>query len=212
MLSACEFSGIVRDAFENAGWYAWSCDLLPTESEQTQRAGKHIQGDVLSVINDDWDLIVGFPPCTYLSYAYTGANRYSIGRLQNKIDALQFFLNLWAAPAKHICLENPLGYVSQGLLPHSQIIEPYYFGHNYKKRTCLWLKNLPLLQYRISDDLFGKKTAVKPMFLYHSGNNSSKLPIIGKPFGGKERSRFHTGIAAAMAEQWTDYIINQKAK
>lgn len=147
MLSACEYSGIVRDAFENAGWDAWSCDILPTESEQTIKSGKHYQCDVLDVINaQKWDLMIGFPPCTYLSFAYCGKERYSNERLQKKIEAYQFFLDLWSADIPHICLENPMGYIHSGLLPYSQIIEPFYFGHDYRKKTCLWLKNLPLLE------------------------------------------------------------------
>ena len=84
VLVACEYSGIVRDAFENAGWDAWSCDILPTDSEQTKAAGKHYQCDVLEVLNKDWNLLIGFPPCTYLSFAYVGKERYSDERLLKK--------------------------------------------------------------------------------------------------------------------------------
>ena len=92
ILVACEYSGIVRDAFETAGWDAWSCDLLPTESEQTIAAGKHIQGDVLQHLSEhakEYDLMIAHPPCTYLSFAYTGSERYSVNRLQEKIKAYQ---------------------------------------------------------------------------------------------------------------------------
>jgi len=231
VLVACEYSGIVRDAFEDAGWNAWSCDLLPTESEQTKQAGKHIQGDVLRILNknrsefNDWedcvklgvpcnfDLLIGHPPCTYLSFAYTGKERYSIARLQEKIKAYQFFLDLWGAPIEHICLENPMGYIHTGLLPCSQIVEPYYFGDNYKKRTCLWLKNLPKLEYVKIDNLFEYGTMVTPEYRMISKKIKSKpLPAMFDRCGGKDRSRFHKGIAVAMAKQWTNYIENKKQK
>jgi len=218
-LVACEYSGIVRDAFENKGWNAWSCDLLPTESEQTKSSGKHIQGDIIAIIQDifneyshDWDLLIGFPPCTYLSFAYTGNKRYSIERLQNKIKAYQFFLDLWSAPIEHICLENPIGYAHSWLLPCTQIIHPYYFGDNYKKRTGLWPKNLPLLKYAKENDLFNKKTSVKPEYLLIScSGKKAKLPA---KYSGKStqklKSKFHKGIANAMAEQGTKYILNNQ--
>ena len=227
-LIGCEYSGIVRDAFENAGWDAWSCDLLPTESEQTAAAGKHFEGDVLEFLytkdraatnriprrfplTEDFDLLIGHPPCTYLSFAYTGKERYSNTRLQQKIDAYQFFLDLWNAPIEHICLENPMGYIHTGLLPYTQIIEPYYFGHDYKKKTCLWLKNLPKLQYCLGDNLFEKKTAKKPTHrIMGSMMPHHKLPLYNTRHTIKEKSKFHSAIANAMAEQWTEYIKSKE--
>ncbi|MDR2887688.1 MAG: hypothetical protein LBV26_06800 [Bacteroidales bacterium] len=250
ILVACEYSGIVRDAFEDAGWDAWSCDILPTESQQTKASGKHVVEDVLHLlygrnffidfvegcrfpeedlekdeeyqqakrIPENWDLLIGHPPCTYLSFAYTGKERYSTERLQEKINAYQFFLDLWNAPVEHICLENPMGYVHTGLLPYTQIVEPYYFGHNYKKKTCLWLKNLPKLQYSLTDNLFEKKTAQEPTHLfinygYSRKRNPPKLPSICKPFADKkEKSKFHKGVARAMAQQWTEHINQLRIK
>ena len=224
ILVACEYSGIVRDAFENAGWNAWSCDLLPTESEQTKATGKHFEGDVRYLLLNDklatdtrknlgmpkkFDLLIGFPPCTSVSFAYTGKERYSTTRLQDKINAYQFFLNLWAAPVEHICLENPMGYIHTGLLPYTQIVEPYFFGHNYTKRTCLWLKNLPKLEYSLSDNLFGEKTAQTPEYYLINSTPSKrrKLKNLMQPFlSGKEKSKFHTGVANAMAVQWTEFF------
>jgi hypothetical protein len=228
ILVACEYSGIVRDAFENAGWNAWSCDLLPTESEQTKQANKHIQGDVIEIIKNvdmprimfatnsnikeisDFDLLIGHPPCTYLSYAYTGKERYSNNRLQEKIHAYQFFLDLWNAPIQHICLENPMGYIHTGLLPCSQIVEPYYFGHDYKKKTCLWLKNLPKLQWTEENNLFGKGTMRKSTKIFLDTMSKKKragrehvLPAFSSK---KERSKFHSGFAKTMAEQWTEFV------
>ncbi|MDR2910603.1 MAG: hypothetical protein LBV47_04460 [Bacteroidales bacterium] len=235
VLVACEYSGVVRDAFEHAGCDAWSCDILHTESEQTKAAEKHIQGDVMYMspnyfnekitfseympvkkqLNQRWDLLIGHPPCTYLSFAYTGKERYSLERLQKKIHAYQFFLNLWNAPVEHICLENPMGYVHSGLLPCTQIIEPYYFGHDYKKKTCLWLKNLPKLTYSLTDTMFEKKTAQEPTKIFldnmtkvkRKGNIKVERESVLSPYANqKERSKFHSGIARAMAQQWTEYI------
>jgi hypothetical protein len=222
VLIACEYSGIVRDAFEDAGWNAWSCDLLPTESEQTKASGKHYQGNCMEILYtfdelpDDnmpakFDLLIAFPPCTYLSFAYTGKERYSINRLQQKIEAYQFFLDLWAAKIEHICIENPLGYAHSGLLPYTQMIQPYYFGDAYKKKTCLWLKNLPKLKYS-EKNLFEEGTVVKPTHQFLDNNlktQRKKLPMILKQFSdGHARSKFHQGIAKAMAEQWTEYLLN----
>ena len=217
------------------GWDAWSCDLLPTESEQTKASGKHIQDDVILLLGnlqlrdylvrrgyadkyenmpEKWDLLIGHPPCTYLSFAYTGTERYSINRLQNKINAYQFFLDLWAAPIEHICLENPMGYIHTGLLPYTQIVEPYYWGDPYKKKTCLWLKNLPKLTYEIPG-LFGRGTKVEPThtFINCTPVKRRKLPSVLPAFSnGSEKSKFHSGIANAMAEQWTEYLTLKHTK
>ena len=229
MLIGCEESQIVCSAFRELGHNAFSCDLQDCSGGHPEW---HIKYDVLTVIKlqnggstdirdingnmidiPKWDLLVAFPPCDYLSFAYTGKERYSADRLQKKIRAYQFFLDLWKADIPHICLENPMGYIHSGLLPCTQIIEPYYwgaeFGESYKKRTCLWLKNLPKLQYSKVDTLFYEKTSVKCTHLYHSGSGKkSKLPELGKPFADKkERSRFHRGVTKAMATQWSNYIL-----
>jgi len=228
ILVACEYSGIVRDAFENAGWDAWSCDLLPTESEQTRVANKHYEGNVLEILDfhvrdiernmpEYWDLLIGHPPCTYLSFAYTGKERYSNERLQQKINAYQFFLDLWRAPIEHICLENPFGYIHSGLLPYTQKVEPYYwgeeFGEDYCKRTCLWLKNLPPLTHSKTDTLFEKGQEVECNRIFVDTQPKNKLKnrkkVIKNWASSKERSKFHKGIAKAMAEQWTEYIKNK---
>ena len=250
VLIACEYSGTVRDAFGNAGFNAWSCDLLPAESELSKAF--HIQEDIKMLLNpltykrfllgknksdwnftemqlrfmthrqkvamglpNKWDLLIGFPPCTYLSFAYTGSERYSIERLQKKIEAYQFFLDLWNAPVEHICLENPQGYIHSGLLPYSQRIEPYYFGHDYRKRTCLWLKNLPLLKYTLEDNLFERKTAGAPtkkfLDIGRKGVKYNKEDFVLPAYStGKERSKFHSRIAEAMAEQWGEYLKSKK--
>jgi hypothetical protein len=156
-------------------------------------------------------LFIGHPPCTYLSFAYTGKERYANSRLQEKINAYQFFLDLWSAQVEHICLENPMGYAHSGLLPCTQEVEPYYFGDAYTKRTCLWLKNLPKLEYTVTG-LFGEGTMVEPThnFINSTPKSRRKLPAFLPAFASKsEKSKFHTGIARAMAKQWTEYIMKK---
>ncbi|WP_053329060.1 hypothetical protein [Chryseobacterium gallinarum] len=156
-LIACEYSGIVREAFKAKGWDATSCDILPTEI-----SGKHYQGNVFDIINDGWDLMIAFPPCTYLTVA---ANRHipnNPERWQNQTDALKFVYDLMNVDINHIAIENPIGVISTYIRKPDQIIHPYYFGDNIPKKTCLWLKNLPLLKYSLQDNLFETKTAVEP--------------------------------------------------
>lgn len=200
ILVACEFTGLVRDAFTKIGHDVTSCDLLPSETP-----GKHYQGNVFDIINDGWDLMIAHPPCTYISYA---ATRYwnQPGRAEKRIKALDFFLKLWEAPIEHICLENPIGVADAVIKKHDQIIHPYYFGDEYLKRTCLWLKNLPKLQYTMNDGLFGQRTATdypEPMYV---DKNGKKRHFTEENHGGHERSRSFPGIANAMAEQWTDAL------
>jgi len=203
VLVACEFSGIVRDAFAAKGHDAWSCDLLPTE-----KPGNHIQGDVLEILDDGWDLMIAHPPCTYLSYAGT-AHWNKPGRLENRLEALDFFAKLWLAPIEKICIENPSGCASPTIAKYSQIIQPYYFGDAESKRTCLWLKNLPNLKHDRSDTLFGIRTHIEPKVYAVFKNGKKKgQPIYGTQYckfsedRGHIRSKFFSGIANAMADQW----------
>ena len=135
ILIACEFSGRVREAFKARGFDAWSCDLLPTDIP-----GQHIQGDVLEVLDDGWDLMIAHPPCTYLSVAGAGwLNRRPERKELMRISCL-FFEELLNAPIENICIENPTIYKEARRLIGSepnQIIEPFFFGEPYKKRTCL---------------------------------------------------------------------------
>jgi hypothetical protein len=213
VLIACEFSGIVRDAFAAKGHDAWSCDLLPTE-----RPGNHIQGDVLEVLGQGWDLMVAFPPCTHL--AVSGAawfeEKRKDGRQQQGID---FFLALANADLPAIAVENPVGIMSKIYRKPDQVIHPYYFGDEARKKTCLWLKNLPCLYHVAAPNLFesvvthvgqgadhewvdGKTGKVKRMPLWYAQAKG----FGGKaPLGidhGKARSVTFPGIANAMAEQW----------
>lgn len=200
VLIACEYSGIVREAFAARGHDAWSCDLLPTEIP-----GNHIQGDVLTILNNEWDLMIAHPPCTYISYAATGYWKRP-GRARKRLEALDFFLRLWEAPIERICIENPLGCADAIIEKHHQIIEPYYFGDPNKKRTCLWLKNLLGLAWKTQDTLFEKQTAVaKPEPVYVDANGKRRFytdAISGQKNGGHLRSKTFPAIAQAMAAQW----------
>lgn len=203
VLIACEFSGIVRDAFVAKGHNAWSCDLLPTE-----KPGNHIQGDVLEILNDSWDLMIAHPPCTYLSYAAT-AHWNKPGRAEKRKEAMDFFMQLYNAPIPKICVENPRGYPMIAFRSADQIIQPYYFGDREMKTTCLWLKNLPCLAHFEQDGLFGnQKTHTKkpePSYVKPDGTpryfTEKQSP---SPERWKNRSRFWPSIAKAMAEQWSD--------
>jgi len=202
VLIACEFSGIVREAFKAKGHDAWSCDLLPTEIP-----GNHIKADVLKHLAENWDLMIAFPPCTHLSVS--GARHFKKkqkdGRQQKGIN---FFMQLVEAPIERIAIENPIGIMSTIYKRPDQIIHPYYFGDNYSKATCLWLKNLPLLIHNKEADLFWEKTHVKCEYIEYNSKKTksgkSKYSHFGKLGAGKgkERSLFPPGIARAMAEQW----------
>lgn len=178
VLVACEFSGIVRDAFDALGHDAWSCDLLPTE-----KWGHHIQGDVLTVLDQGWDVLIAHPPCTHL--AVSGA-RWFKDKETEQADALGFVRTLLNAPIPRIALENPISVISSRIRKPDQIIQPWQFGHGETKATCLWLKNLPpLAPTKIVD---GRTPRV-----HHASPGPNRW---------KERSRTLQGIADAMAEQW----------
>lgn len=194
VLVACEFSGRVRDAFVRRGHDAWSCDLLETELP-----GNHIVGNVLDIIADNWDMIVVFPPCTYLSNA--GAVRMfpkrnlAKERYAKMLEGKAFFLAILNAPCDQIAVENPLPLSIAGLPPYTQIIQPYLFGDPVRKRTCLWLKELPpLLPTKI----------VRPEMNWISAGSKGrpKHAVIAKHRDPKTRSLTFYGIADAMAEQW----------
>jgi hypothetical protein len=199
VLVACEFSGIVRDAFRAKGHDAWSCDLLPTERE-----GPHIQDDVLKHLDDGWDLMIAHPPCTYL--CYSGARVWNApGRKQLRTEAMEFFMHLICAWIPKICVENPHGLPRVAYRPPDQEVHPYYFGEPHMKRTLLWLKNLPLLQYELEDSLFWKRTATekpKPLFIRKDGNKQYFCATVKTKDRARTRSRTFQGIANAMADQW----------
>ena len=188
ILIACEFSGIVRDAFAALGHDAWSCDLLPSE-----KPGNHIQRDLMQLWDTwntwgrEWDLIIAHPPCTDL--AVSGARwfpaKIASGRQQKAID---FFLMIAGCDCPRIAIENPIGIMSRIWRKPDQIIQPWQFGHGETKATCLWLKGLPkLTPTKIVEGREGRIWKMPP-----------------SPDRWKERSRTYQGIADAMATQWSD--------
>jgi site-specific DNA-cytosine methylase len=179
VLVACEFSGIVRDAFRARGHDATSCDLLPSE-----RSGPHYQGDIRDLLEPDrWDLMIAHPPCTHL--AVSGARWFATKR-REQIKALDFVRLLLNAPVMFIALENPVSIISSHIRKPDQIIQPHWFGHGEVKATCLWLVNLP--------KLYGTAMVSGRVARVHREPPS--------PERWKNRSRTYPGIAAAMAEQW----------
>ncbi len=211
VLIACEFSGIVREAFKKQGWDAWSCDILPTEIE-----GQHIQDDVLKHLDDGWDMMIAHPPCTYL--CVSGAGWYYDpkdkhlpiekrrphpkypNRRQDQKDAITFFMSLIDAPIPKIAVENPIGVMSKTYRKPDQIIQPYQFGEEASKATCLWLKGLP--------KLIPTKIVSKGEF-YYPKSGATRRPkwfadsaYLPKEERQKARSKTFKGIADAMAEQW----------
>jgi hypothetical protein len=181
VLVACEFSGVVRRAFRAKGHEAYSCDLLPSEDDQTDQ---HLLGDVLGWIGHErWDLMIAHPPCTHL--AVSGARWFKYKRREQQA-ALDFVWALWTAPVPRICVENPVSILSSHIGKPTQIIQPWQFGHGETKATCLWLKGLPKLQP--TDVVEGR------------ANRVHREPP--GPNRWKNRSRTYEGIAAAMAEQW----------
>jgi hypothetical protein len=138
ILIACEESGTVRDSFTALGHYALSCDLKPSKSP-----GNHYQGDVFDIINEDWDLMVAFPPCTYLAKAQQWRYLHEPNRIQLRDQAIDFAKSLFHSNIPSVVLENPAGYLSTGFRPYSQLIRPWWFGDPYDKEICLWFKNVP---------------------------------------------------------------------
>ncbi len=188
VLVACEYSGIVREAFAAKGHNAWSCDLLPTD-----KPGPHYQGDVLDILDDGFDLMVAHPPCTHL--AVSGARWFKY-KQKEQAEALDFVRRLLDADIPQICLENPVSIISSRIRKPDQIIQPYEYGHEASKKTCLWLKNLPKL----------KPTKIVSKGEFHITKSGRKLPkwynLPPSTDRAKIRSETFQGIADAMAEQW----------
>ena len=187
VLIACEFSGVVREAFIKRGHDAVSCDLLPTEI-----SGPHIQDDITNALkmhyyNDDhlrWDLMVAFPPCTHL--AVSGAKWFKY-KVEEQKEAMEFFMSLVNTNITKIAIENPIGIMSTQYRKPDQIIQPWQYGHGETKATCLWLKNLPKLEP--TNIVEGREHRIHKM--------------APGPNRARERSRTYQGIANAMAEQWS---------
>ena len=193
VLVACEFSGLVRDAFLAKGHNALSCDLLPSLAP-----GPHYQGNVLDLLNQPWDLLIAFPPCTYL--ARSGIHHTTKGNRPQSLteDALSLVQQLLNAPISKIALENPVGIISTRIRKPDQIIHPSQFGHDASKKTCLWLKNLPLLRptdyvaarFVNGQSRWGNQTDLGHNNLPRSKNRQTI------------RNMTYPGIAQAMADQW----------
>jgi hypothetical protein len=180
VLVACEFSGVVRDAFIAKGHDAVSCDLRPSE-----KPGPHYQGDVFDIINNGWALMIAHPPCTHL--AVSGARHFAAKQADGRqASAIIFFMWLARCGIERICIENPVCIMSSLYRKPDQIIQPWEFGHGETKKTCLWLKGLPLL---------------KPTNIVE-GREARIWRMAPGPDRERERSRTYTGIAQAMSEQW----------
>ncbi len=193
VLIACEFSGVVRDAFAELDHYAISCDFLPTEAE-----GNHYQGDVFDIIDDDFDLMIAHPPCTYLCSSGLHWNKRVEGRQEKTEEALEFVSRLLNADIEKIALENPVGCISTRIRKYDQRIQPWQFGHDASKGTCLWLKNLPLLQPTLLIE--PRMVDGKRRWGNQTDSGQNRLPPSEDRW--KLRSITYAGIARAMAEQW----------
>jgi hypothetical protein len=194
VLVACEYSGTVRDAFIRAGHYAMSCDLLPSEST----IGDHYQGNVLDILDHGWDLMIAHPPCTYLCSSGLHWNKRKPERAQHTEEALDFVRTLLDAPIPKIALENPIGCISTRIRKPSQTIQPYHFGDDASKSTCLWLKGLPLLLP--TDFVEPRIVNGKRRWANQTDSGQNRLPP--SPDRWKIRSETYVGIANAMAKQW----------
>ena len=200
VLVACEYSGIVRDAFTKKGHNAWSCDILPTESK-----GNHYQGDVLELLYKDWDLIIAHPPCTYLSNAaacrlYPTKGNIDKNRFEKGLKAKEIFMKFYNNSCKKIAIENPVSSNIFNMPKFSQEIQPYEYGHPYTKKTRLWLKNLPKLKPTNIIEKSEVKTFIESGTSRYKNTNKNKNRYVAR--GQKDRSKFWTGIAEAMADQW----------
>ena len=214
ILLACEESQAVTIEFRKLGFEAFSCDI------QDQSGGFpewHIKGDVLEVINQGWDVMIAFPPCTHL--AVSGAAWFEQKRKDGRQQqGIKFFKEMVNAPIKHIAIENPIGIMSKEYRKPDQIIHPYYFGDATSTATCLWLKNLPLLYHNREIDLFNdNSTWVKPKFTEFYCKKTGKMKRYSTTADrwyknaeerSRERSKTFPGIANAMATQWGEYFNN----
>ena len=200
ILVACEYSGIVRDAFTAKGHDVTSCDLLPTE-----RPGKHYEGNVYDILyQDDWEMMIAHPDCTYLCSSGLHWNNKIEGRAQKTEDALEFITDLWTCGIPKICLENPVGCINTRLkfMPRPQYIQPYNFGEDASKKTGLWLKGLKPL--RATKQIEGRKVK-KNGRIYRRWSNqtdSGQNNLGPSKTRGKDRSLTYQGLADAMAKQW----------
>lgn len=203
VIIGCEYSGRVRQAFRALGHDAWSCDLLPPEDNSEF----HVQGDITELLDDDWDLGIFHPPCTYLSVSGLHWNRRGVmvdGRPRAELteEALDFVRRLMSAPIPRIAIENPVSCISSRIRKPDQIIQPWQFGEDASKATCLWLKNLPLL---VPTKIIEGREVVhngKTVRRWANQTDSGQNRLAPSEDRWKERSRTYAGIAAAWADQW----------
>ena len=190
ILIACEFSGIVREAFRKKGHDAWSCDIIPSDDNSKY----HIHANVLNYLDEGWDMMIAHPPCTYLCNSGVSWLHKDESRWHELYKASQFFKTLLEYNIPKICVENPIPHKYGQLPKYTQIIQPYYFGHPESKATCLWLKNLPKLKetYNVKQEMINlpKKLSQR---IHNTPPSKDRW---------KERSRTYRGIAEAMADQW----------
>ena len=204
VLIACEESQAVTIAFRNLGHEAFSCDLQECSGGHPEW---HHQGDVFEYManSEPFDLMIGHPPCTYISYAGTSSWN-NPGRIWKRLKALEFFARLWEVDIPRICLENPKSCASPVIAKYSQVIQPYYFGDSFMKTTWLWLKNLEPLKHSPVDTLFEEATHIEkpePYYIAESGKAVHWCDTFGGGGNGaKNRSKTFPGIANAMAIQW----------
>jgi hypothetical protein len=193
VLVACESSGAVRDAFAASGHDATSCDLLPSET-----SGKHYTGDVRDILHDGWDVLIAHPPCTYLAVSGMHWTTRGLRDPQLTEGALAFVRLLMDAPISRICIENPVSIISTRIRKPDQIIQPHQFGHDASKKTCLWLKNLPMLTpTRL---VAPRMVDGRPRWANQTDSGQNRLAP--SPNRWQLRSQTYAGIAAAMADQW----------
>ena len=185
VLIACECSGRVREAFRKLGHEAWSCDIKEDENGEDYF---HMQDDVVNQLDNDWDLMIAHPPCTYMC-----RNRARLNEIQDKDIDTDLFMTLMNANIEKICIENPVPSYKAGLPKYTQIIQPYQFGHDYSKKTCLWLKNLPQLK---------PTKKVKLTYITTKKGHRYTKGWYMTPRNSTDRSRTFKGIASAMANQW----------
>lgn len=210
VLIACEESDEVRGRFEALGFDAWSCDLQPNRNQNA----KHYQGDVFDIINNGWDALIAFPPCTHIAVSGAAwfAQKQKDGRQQ---EGINFFMSMVNAPIERIAIENPMGIMSTIYKKPTQIIQPYYFGDEASKKTCLWLKNLPPLYHNAQPNLFDDKVThvgKGEIVTYKSGCKMPKWYAdawrLPKEERSKLRSKTFPSIAQAMADNWGNIIAS----
>lgn len=210
VLVACERFGVIRDAFIRAGHDAWSCDLVDSAV-----AGPHIKGDVREVLDQGWDLMIAHPDCTYLTISAAWAFKdgpyhqkvkegtlVGAARREAREEALDFVRLLMDAPIPRIAIENPIGAISSAIRKPDQIIQPYQFGDDASKATCLWLKNLPPLEHtqRVQGRMVEHKGKIVERWANQTDSGQNKLsPGEGRAM---ERAKTYQGWADAMASQW----------